>query len=272
MVSEYLGRVRSLEELYSLMDRDRLAAARFIESAFHADVEAAITNIVEISSVANARVMADTQVASAKLLIDAEVASARLVAGAEMAIIEFKHLAGDGMTDDTAEHFEAMIQEIGRAHTGNLTESARRSIAAIEEDAAAAIAKLKEIGKAAISDIREFATVTSLKTQVAAAEASERLTTFRQHPHSLEEAIDASKEAQLLVTNAADQASTTLRQTADTALRNVHATTDEACAQITASATLASKRIELSMEKAVVRIHEIQTLSLSELVSHKAKT
>ena len=90
MTSSQSMRHNSLAELYELIDRDRIAAATLAEVTFSNDVDLAISSITEISSVACAKVLADTQVASAKALIDAEVSVARLSAGAGVAVAEYK--------------------------------------------------------------------------------------------------------------------------------------------------------------------------------------
>ena len=257
MSSGYLDQGRSLEELYALMDRDRVAAARLAQSVFAADVDAALAGIVEISSVASARVMADTQVASAKLLIDAEVAATRLSVGAELAISEYRRHVLDSDSADSPEVVEAMIAEIGRVHSEHLSDSARQSIEAIQRDADAAIARLQEVGVAAIADIRDLATTLSLRTQAEAAKACERLKTYRQHPHTQEEVVAAEDEAVQLLADAAEVSAHALRDGAAAALRNIHGITDEACANIRSAAIAAQTRIEATREKALARLRQV---------------
>lgn len=257
MPSRDLDQNRSLEELYGLMDRDRAAAARLAEAAFKADVDAALAGIVEISAVAGARVMADTQVASAKLLIDAEVAATRLSVGAEIAISEYRRHVLDSESGEPPEVVEAMIADIGRIHSEHMSDSARLSIEAIQRDADAAIAKLKEVGDTAIGEIRDLATSLSLRTQANAAVASEKLKAYRQHPHTEEDAAAEEDAASRMVVDAAEAAAIALRQGAEEALGQIHRITDEACANIRAAALVAQGRIEATREKALARLRQV---------------
>ena len=78
------NRSRSLDEIYALIDKNRVDAAKAAQAKFHNDMEAAIATIASIGSIASARVQADSRVASAKVLINAELAATRLLAEAEM--------------------------------------------------------------------------------------------------------------------------------------------------------------------------------------------
>jgi hypothetical protein len=254
MVSQYLNQVRSLDELYAVMETDRLAAARLAESTFRNDVDAAIASIADISSVAGARVMADTHVASAKLLIDAEVASTRLAVGAEMAVAEYKRHAQEQSPPPDVSTIETAIQAIGKAHTDQLSQGARLSVEAIEREAAAAIARLKEIGSNAITEIRDFAALTSIKTHENAAHAAERLRSFRQSPQTLDAVAAEGDKAAAIVLEAAENAAVTLREAADVAFGKIMVVTDEACETIQAAAREATLRIEMAREKALTRI------------------
>lgn len=84
MTSDHLKRTRSLEEIYALIDKNRVDAAKAAQTKFHNDMEAAISAIASIGAIASARVQADSRVASAKVLINAELAAMRLLAEAEM--------------------------------------------------------------------------------------------------------------------------------------------------------------------------------------------
>jgi len=261
MVSDYLNRVRSLEELYALMDDDRIAAAKLAEAAFQCDLNTAVTSITEISAVATAKVLADTQVASAKMLIDAEVAATRIAAGAKMALSECERRLRDPGPETSSEAIIATILDIERHHQELVSSGAKQSVEAIERDAAAAIAR-QEIGAAAIDNIRDLAGEIEAAVERNAQAAAEKLATYRQHPHTCEEAAAEGDVAAKIVAAAAEAAAMSLRRAAEAALGQIHAVTCDAGRTILASAKAAESRIETARDKALAQIHQAVISSL----------
>lgn len=258
MTGEKSIHAQTLEDLYAMMERDRDAAEVIAETTFQAEVNAAVNTIAEISSVASARILADTQVASAKILIDAEVAATRLSTGAEMAIAEVKKQA----RLKPKASVEASIVAIGHIHSTQVTESARHAVEAIERDAQAAIAKLRQLGNAAIEEIHTFAMATSLRSE-AATRADELMKTFKETPHTMEEAAAEGGKAAAIILAAAKSASDTLQQKLDATLRNIHAVTEEACQAITIATAKAVERVEAARGNALERIGEAMRQHLS---------
>lgn len=251
MVSEYLKHVRSLEELYDIFDRDRVAAARIAEAVFNTEVGTAIASISEVSQVVGAKVLAGSQVAAAKMLIDAEVAATRLLADAEMTATELARRVRAAEAQEFVEVVHDMILEIGRMSAEKLSESAKDAIAAIERDASEAIARLKDSGVEAIKAIQSLADGISRKTAADAEEAAARLGTFRQHQRSLEEVKSEKNVAAQIIVAAAEASSATLRQAVEAAFARINAITTEA---IHAASMMAGRRIEEARLKALARI------------------
>src|SRR5579863_9674423 len=131
MTSDYLKRTRSLEEIYALIDKNRVDAAKAAQTKFHNDMETAISAIASIGAIASARVQADSRVASAKVLINAELAATRLLAEAEM---QASRCANEALTKPR-EVVEAALLEIGKNTTLQLILSATESVANIQRDA-----------------------------------------------------------------------------------------------------------------------------------------
>ena len=61
------GQSSSLDEIYTLIDKNRVDAARAAQTKFHSEMETAIAAIASIGSIAGARVLADSRVASARV-------------------------------------------------------------------------------------------------------------------------------------------------------------------------------------------------------------
>jgi len=257
MVGDY--RRHTMEELYALMERDRIAAAGLAADVFQNDVAMAVTTIAEINAVACARVQADTQVASAKMLIDAEVVAVRLSANAEAAISEYKRLLVGGESRETV---SAMIKEINRRHSAEMTLNSKTAIEGIERDAAAAITKLKAIGAAALDDIHCLAKEVSWRVEDDAKLAAEKLATYRQTPHSAEEAVAEADQAAKIVREAAEESSRHLQRTLDAAIRNITATADEACANVAEASKRATERILAALDEALRRVQEVVDFGL----------
>ena len=257
MASDYFKQTRSLSELQSVIDSDRKTAATLAEATFRHDVHAAITSITEINAVATARVSADTQVASAKMLIDAEVVSTRLMADAQIAISDYKKYVETQASAVPAEVVSAMIKQIGDKHTAQLSMQAKTSIEAIHRDAQEAIDKLKDIAATAISDIHSISASITADVDSAATTAAEKLRSFRQEPHSLEETAEEAELAALQIEAAAARASLELQTAVYAALENIHKSTDDACSVIKTTANTATEKIETAREKAMATIRTV---------------
>jgi len=256
------AKVRSLEELYALMELDRNAAASAAADLFQKDVEAAINAITNINAVASARVQADTQAASARIMNDAEGAAAGLAAVAQMAIAEYTRHVQAQSKDVAPEVVKGMVSEIGTVHSSEISKSAAQSIEDINRNAEATIAKLKGLAVAAISDISDLAKGISVKVQVNAALAVEKLKTFRQRPHTLEEVAAEADKAAKMIADAAEIAADFLRQAVAGSIRNINLTTDDACENIGIASKVATERIVAAMNKAQHLIHEMVLLHL----------
>ena len=252
MTSDYLKRTRSLEEVYALIDNNRVEAAKAAQAKFHDDMEAAIATIASISSIAAARVQADSRVASAKVLINAELAVTRLLAEAEMQASKF---ANEALTKPR-EVVEAALLEIGKHTTARLIASARESVEQIQHDTDAAIRTLRETGAIAIREIQTLATNVTEQTRHDAELAAAKLKEYREQARTPDEAVSDSEDLAEIVIKAAEQASVDLQVAINNTLAKINAVTDEACAGVHEAALAAEKKIFEGQERALARLKE----------------
>ncbi|EME70456.1 hypothetical protein H261_08238 [Paramagnetospirillum caucaseum] len=251
MADKKIEGVQSIEALYALIEHNRLTDEVVAERVFQNEVNAAINTITEISTVASARIMTDTQVASAKIQIDAEVQAARLAADAEMAVAKIKSRGGR----QSQASVKAAIVAIGNAQSERLSDAGKQSIHEMVIEAEAAIAKLRQLADAAIEEIHRYATNTTARMQ-AAAVATARMKAFQTEEHTRDEIVAEGAKAADFVSLAAESASRVVQQSLDATLRNIRAVTDEACANIKSSVENAVERIEAARIKAQARIDE----------------
>ena len=252
MTSEYLKRTRRLDEIYALIDKNRVDAAKVAQAKFHNDMEAAIAAIASIGAIASARVQADSRVASARVLINAELAATRLLAEAE---VQASKCANEGMTKPR-EVVEAALLEIGKHTTLRLILTAKESVGKIQQDAEAAIKVLRETGAIAIQEVQALATNVTKQTIHAAGLAAEKLKEYRKEAHTADEATSEGDDLAHIVIKAAEQASVQLQEAIKTTLANITATTDAACAAVHEAALAAEKKIFDSQERASARLKE----------------
>jgi hypothetical protein len=243
--------IQSIEDLYALIERDRLAAELVAERVFQNEVNAAVNAITEISTVASTRILTDTQVASAKIQIDAEVSATRLAAGAEMAVAEV--MSQRNSLSKTA--IKVLIATIGDSASVQLSNVAKQSIDTMASEAEAAIAKLRKIADAAIEEIHNYAIDTTTRMQ-AAATAAARMKAFRTEDHTPGEIVAEGTRVANFVSLAAEAASRVVQQKLDATLRSIRTVSDEACSNIRISVENAVKRIEAARIKAESRISE----------------
>lgn len=255
MVSDYLKRNRSLEELDELFEQDRVAAVKIAATVLSHEVSIAITNIGEINQIANARILADSQVASAKMMTDAEIAATHLIAKAELAVLDIKmqnHLNAEVLD------FQAdMIHEIGRSTTEVITQNAQESVEAIQNEAAEAIDRLKQNATNAILMIKSLSTEIAARVYENAEKAKEKLEQAKHLVRTPEELIGEAEKQKLLITDTAHESSLELRQATAHAIADLHATTDAASKAIVDAVTVSQARILEARDRALQRIYEI---------------
>jgi len=63
MTSDHQKQFRSLDEIYALIDKNRVDAAKAAQAKFQNDMEGAIAAIASIGAIASARVQADSRAA-----------------------------------------------------------------------------------------------------------------------------------------------------------------------------------------------------------------
>jgi hypothetical protein len=252
MTSDYLKRTRSLEEVYALIDKNRVEAAKAAQAKFHDDMEAAIATIASISSIAAARVQADSRVASAKVLIDAEVAATRLLAEAELQATK----SANEILTKPREVVEAALLEIGRHTTLRLVAAARESVEKIQQDAEAAIKLLRETGTIAIGEIQQLSANVSEQIKRDAELAAQKLEEYRKQARTTEDAAADGVDLAEIVITAAEKASAHLQEAIKATLAKINAITDEACQAVHEAALAAEKKILDGQERALARLKE----------------
>lgn len=257
MVRTDLNRMRPTEERHPLCDHEKITAPHLEEPTIPTGVDAVIACITEASSAVCSRVLADAEYATVKLRTDAGLASTRLTLVVEMAIAAHQRLS----TDPSPGIIEDLILDPWGANGERVSDSAMRSAEAIERDADAAMAKLRDIGRAAISDIHNFAVGASLKAQVTAGLAAEKLGYYRRHPHSIAATLNGADKATEIVVKAADDVATILRQASDAAIHNTQAAINDGCARIKATAEQAARQIETARDRALGRIQGVARIT-----------
>lgn len=252
MTSDHPRQSPSLEEIYFLIDKNRVGAARAAQAKFHNDVEAAIATIVSIGTIAGARVQADSRIASAKVLINAELAATRLLAEAE---VQASKLANKAMTKPK-DVVDAALMDIGKQTSLRLIATAKELVAQIEQDAEAAIKILRETGATAIREVQAMAANMVEQTKRDAELAAEKLKEYRKHMHTPADAASEGVDLARIVIRAAEEASAKLQETLKATLANINATTDAACTAVHEAALVSEKRIEEGLERALARLQE----------------
>ncbi len=259
IASEYLKNVRSIEEVYALIDRNRTAAAEAARMKFRSDVDAAVAAVTDISAVATARILADSQVASAKIMIDAEVGAARLLSEAELRAAQ----CAKDILNTPAEKVEAMLVEIASVTSSRLSAGASSAVELIRRDAEEAVRKLKQTGTDAIRDIRDLAAKVEAQIEADAKTAAEKLAKFRARPHTPEEASVEAERAADLVGAAANQGMTDLRAALDHTFARINKITEDACLAVQDAALAAEKRLNEGRERALARLNEVLAIHRS---------
>ncbi len=252
MTEEHLKPPQTLDEVYALIDKNRIDTAKAAHVKFHNDVGAAIGTITNISAVASARVQADSRVAAAKVLINAELAATHLLAEAQM---EASRCAGEMLTKPS-EVVEAAITEIGKLTTWRLIASARESVEAIQHDAEFAIKVLMETGANAIREIQIMAAGVAAQTKRDAEQAAAKLKEYRERTHTLDEARSEGGDVALIVIGAAEEASAHLQSRVEATLAQIHAVTEEACSVVHDAALAAEEKIMRGKDRALAHLRE----------------
>jgi hypothetical protein len=255
VVSQYLKQNRSIEELVALIEQDREATLSTTQIAFRSEVSTAITNISEISQIANAKILADSQVASAKLMTNAEVMAVHLMAKAEMAVLDIQQQAQSGLPNTQMRR--DMIAEINRNTAAIISTTAKDTILDIQREAQEAIDRLKSIAAHSIEEIQELASEVAARAaqndEAAKAELSKAMQ--RLHP-----ADDVAMRARLgieKVRREALRASQELREVADKAIKLLNDTVEEATHAISMALVASENRIIVAKNSALGRIDEI---------------
>jgi hypothetical protein len=258
MSDDHPRRPEGLEEIYALIDKSRADAAKAAQAKFHNEIEAAISAIASISSIAGARVLADSRIASANVLINAELAATRLLADAEMQASR----AASEVLIKPREVVQASLLEMGRHTSLQLATSAQQSVEKIQQDAEAAILVLRETSAIAIREIQTLAVTVAEQTKHDAALAAEKLKEYRKTARTVEGATSEGEEAAKTVIKAAEDASIQLQIAIRNTMAQITQIADEACSFVREAALAAEKKIKDSLEKALKRLNDVLKVHL----------
>lgn len=257
MVSEYLKQSCSLDDLDKLIEHDREIAAKIAKTVFNREVTTAITNIGEISQIANARIQADCQVSAAKMMTDAEVTATVLMSKAELAALEIQQQTVNDPLDDVR---EAMIKEISLRACEAISENAQKSVEDIQREADDAIGRLKDNAIKAIEEIQSLADTIAAKVQENAKLVEDNLRNDSPNTRDTREPEDvvdkAALEAQIIL-DEAHRSAQELHRTRDRIISDMNALVDIISKQIKTASHASENRIIEAQEKALARVLEI---------------
>ncbi len=258
MVSNYLKQSRSIEELYALIEADRVAAAEIAATVFDNEVAMAITNIGEINQVANARILADSQVASARMMTDAEVTAVALTAKAEAAIVEIKSRLQQDSRRSEITH--SMIAEISRIAVGEISDSAQDSVKGIQLDAKYAIKCLQDNAAKAIEDIKATADDIAVRIAESTKRANTILTKQKERHPSPEDVVRHAETASQNILGVSSQATQQIHDAAAITIAELNTITDAATKIITEAVTASERRVLTARDRALASIQDIVSL------------
>jgi hypothetical protein len=238
--------IQSIEDLYALIERDRIAAEALAQRVFLREVKVAVGSITDVTAVASTRIMTDTQVASAKIQMDSEVMEARLLVSGEIAATEIEVARERGAES-------AHITQLATDQAAQLSDTARQLIDSMVAEAEAAVAKIRQIGEDAINEIHSYALDTTARMR-ASDTAAARMNAYKAEEHSVDDIVAEGAKAANFVTLAAESALLLLQKMRDDAVQNIRAATDKACTDIKDAVERAAERIGAARIKAQARI------------------
>lgn len=190
-------------------------------------------------------------------MIDSEVGATRLLAEAEIRAAQWTNES----FDKPRELIEAMLLQISCSTSEHLSAAANESVITIKRDAELAIENLKRAGASAIVEIQELALRVETQLNSDAKKAEEKLRTFRERPHTSEEAETEADQACRLVLQAADEGTSVLRDALNRSFETINKITDDACVVVQEAALAAEKRLSQGLVQALIRLDEVIELS-----------
>jgi hypothetical protein len=244
------GMDAGLEEIYALIDKDRVAAAKAAQARFHGMVETGIAAIVSLEAIAGTRVRTDSRIASANVVIKAELAAARLLAEAKAQASRSANQA----VAQTKHGVEAALTQIGKQTSLRLIATTREAVEMIQRDAEAAIQALKETRVMAVRDGRALAADAAEQTRREARLAAE---TWKQGGESARTAAACDgDDVALIVITAAEVAAVKFQDAMKASLDDINAGTDAACLAVHDAALASKMKIEEGVARALAQLQE----------------
>lgn|GEM_PF-3959931 len=251
MTSDH-GMHAGLEEIYALIDKDRVAAAKAAQARFHSMVETGIAAIVSLEAIAGTRVQTDSRIASANVLIKAELAAARLLAEAKTQASRWASQAAV----QTKDVVEAALTEIGKQTGLRLIATAGKAAEMLQQDAEAAMQVLKETRVSAVRDARALAADAAEQTTREARLAAGKLKDYREDARAAAAAASDGDDVAQIVIGAAEVAAVKFQEAMKAALDNINAVTDAACLAVQEAALASKKNIEEGIAHALAQLQD----------------
>jgi hypothetical protein len=255
MTSDYLTHTRSLKELDTLFERDRLSAAKIAKTVFAHEVAVAITNIGEINQIANARILADCQISSAKMLTDAEVTATLLLSKAEIAVLQLEQYAR-GNSENISKH-QTMILEISRTTTRAISTAADEAMQTIQREAMEAIQRMKENAAKAIETIQTMAETLTQDVEEKAVLAQDVLAAEKAQARTPEEAAENAQEGIDAIRNHAALSRDKLRETVKKVIGEMEVMSASASKSISEAMTASERRVAEARNRAIEQIEAL---------------
>lgn len=249
MTSDH-GMHAGLEEIYALIDKDRVAAAKAAQARVHSMVETGIAAIVSLEAIAGTRVRTDSRIASANVLIKVELAAARLLAEAKAQASRWVNQA----VTPTKNVVEAALTETGKQASLRLIATTREAVDLLQQDAEAAIQVLKETRIIAVREGRALAADAADQTRREARLAAEKWKEGRDDARTA--AACEGDDVALIVITAAEVAAAKFQEAMKVTLDNINAVTDAACLAVQEAALASKKKIEDGIENALAQLQE----------------
>jgi len=143
VVSRFLKKSLSIDELDLLFEEDLLAAVSIAELIFEQEITAAIAILTEVNNVANARVRADSNVASANIMARVKVAVAHLEATVSATASNLQKKAAKGaLSHDTAKE---LISRLGAVTQKQINHGAQAAVKTIRAQSELAVSQIRKM-------------------------------------------------------------------------------------------------------------------------------
>lgn len=254
MVSGFLKRTRTLEELDEMFEQNRVAVAEAAAVTFRHTVSIGTASIGEAEHVSSARIMADLSVATAKISVDTEIALKLLATNAQAVMLDIRKRIAESTLDREILH--AMISEVGRNSCRGISASASQATDKMNQEAQGAIARIKAYGTEAIGAIEQMAQEISLQVRENATVAEAKLETSKSQVRDPAQTVQRADDAAQKVTDTGAHLTKDILDAVERSVREITTMADDATNQILACVTASDAAISVARDKALCHVEE----------------